>query len=556
MICICVCIAAVAIGELYLVRAAASDDVALTGTVSSKSEARMEGVLVSAKKEGSNVTITVVSDDNGRYRFPRNRLTAGKYAVTIRAIGYEMDAASVEIRAAATATLDLKLHEARDLASQLTSAEWLLSMPGTDEQKAALLDCTGCHTLERVVRSHHGPDEWPNVTKRMDHYASGSSPLRPQIRRGLGGPQEHDMAPQPLRQQSEFLSSINLSSAPTWKYSLKTLPRPKGSATHVIITEYDLPRHDAMPHDVVVDPEGFAWYTDFGFQYFGKVDPKTGTVIEYPVPEPKPGFPQGANDLEVDKQGNLWIGMMNQGAIAKFDRKTQKFQVWRLPPGLDSDLAQQAMVMPRSKEVDGKVWLNNIGIRGLHRLDLVSGKFETFEPYRDIPKDSPLAGRRHSVYGVSVDSHNNAYFHDFGDESIGEVDAKTGKMKLYPTPTPKSRPRRGNVDAEDRLWFAEYATSKFALFDTRTKQFQEWPMPSPWAGPYDVVRDRNAELWTGGMMDDRVVRLDPKTGRATAYLLPRSTNIRRVFVDNSNTPVAFWVGSNLGASVVKLEPLD
>ena len=56
--------------------------------------------------------------------------------------------------------------------------------------------------------------------------------------------------------------------------------------------------------------------------------------------------------------------------------------------------------------------------------------------------------------------------------------------------------------------------------------------------------------------DDRVSRLDPKTGQFIEYLLPRSTNIRRVFVDNSTTPVTFWVGSNHGASIIKLEPLD
>jgi len=27
-------------------------------------------------------------------------------------------------------------------------------------------------------------------------------------------------------------------------------------------------------------------------------------------------------------------------------------------------------------------------------------------------------------------------------------------------------------------------------------------------------------------------------------------------VDNSTTPVTFWVGNNHGASIVKLEPLD
>ena len=58
------------------------------------------------------------------------------------------------------------------------------------------------------------------------------------------------------------------------------------------------------------------------------------------------------------------------------------------------------------------------------------------------------------------------------------------------------------------------------------------------------------------MLNDRVVRLDTKSGQFTEYLLPRSTNIRRVFVDNSTTPVTFWVGSNHGGSIVKVEPLD
>ena len=56
--------------------------------------------------------------------------------------------------------------------------------------------------------------------------------------------------------------------------------------------------------------------------------------------------------------------------------------------------------------------------------------------------------------------------------------------------------------------------------------------------------------------NDRIVRLDTRTGTSVEYLLPRSTNIRRVHVDNSSTPVTFWVGSNHGASIVKLEPLD
>ena len=58
------------------------------------------------------------------------------------------------------------------------------------------------------------------------------------------------------------------------------------------------------------------------------------------------------------------------------------------------------------------------------------------------------------------------------------------------------------------------------------------------------------------MNADMVERLDSKTGEFVEYLLPRSTNMRRSFVDDRKTPVTFWVGSNHGASIVKVEPLD
>ena len=47
---------------------------ALTGQVSSQQEGAMEGVLVSAKKAGGTITITVVSDDKGRFSFPASKL--------------------------------------------------------------------------------------------------------------------------------------------------------------------------------------------------------------------------------------------------------------------------------------------------------------------------------------------------------------------------------------------------------------------------------------------------------------------------------------------------
>ena len=83
---------------------------ALTGVVSSAEEGPMEGVLVSAKKTGSTITVTVVSDPQGRYRFPVSKLDAGQYALRIRAAGYDLDGPkSVEVAPQKTTTADLKL---------------------------------------------------------------------------------------------------------------------------------------------------------------------------------------------------------------------------------------------------------------------------------------------------------------------------------------------------------------------------------------------------------------------------------------------------------------
>src|SRR5262245_51406418 len=94
---------------------------ALVGTVTSAEEGAMEGVLVSAKREGSNKTITVVSDEKGRYRFPAARLEPGKYAISIRAIGYDLAGAPApQVAAKGTATADLKLVKAKDPAAQMS----------------------------------------------------------------------------------------------------------------------------------------------------------------------------------------------------------------------------------------------------------------------------------------------------------------------------------------------------------------------------------------------------------------------------------------------------
>src|SRR5262249_32266673 len=56
----------------------------LGGQIAPTAEGAMEGVVVSAKKAGSTITISVVSDAQGSFSFPTAKLEPGQYTLRIR----------------------------------------------------------------------------------------------------------------------------------------------------------------------------------------------------------------------------------------------------------------------------------------------------------------------------------------------------------------------------------------------------------------------------------------------------------------------------------------
>src|ERR1700716_4522541 len=74
----------------------AQGQAALTGRVSSEAEGKMEGVVVTAKKPGSIVEVSVTTDEQGRYAFPENRLEPGNYTISIRAVVYDINSPTTE----------------------------------------------------------------------------------------------------------------------------------------------------------------------------------------------------------------------------------------------------------------------------------------------------------------------------------------------------------------------------------------------------------------------------------------------------------------------------
>jgi streptogramin lyase len=350
----------------------------------------------------------------------------------------------------------------------------------------------------------------------------------------------------PTPRRLRHFASINRSKGEQ-SYELKTVPRVSGDGTRVVITEYDLPDQMIQPHDVITDKDGIVWHSDFSGQILGRLDTKTLEHKSFKVPLQRDGWPTGALDLETDPQGNLWLGLMFQSGTAKFDVEDRAVPDVQHSAEHDQAGPADGLIGIQNWTVDNKIWIQDPARRGVYRINVTSGETELFEPFANGPG---------SPYTIQADKENNLWFLNFGGTHIGKIDAKSGQMALYPTPTRNSRPRRGRLDDQGRHWFAEFFGERVGMFDTKTEKFQEWEVPGRFFAPYDAAPAKDGNLWTGGMNADRILRLNLETGKIIEYPLPHQTNVRRVFVDNNTTPPTFWVGNNHGAALIKLEPQD
>jgi streptogramin lyase len=515
----------------------------------------MEGVLVSAKRVGGTITITVVSDSKGRYRFPKAKLPPGTYSLTVRAVGYQMPPHRATVTGAST--VNLTLQPAENLEEQLSSAEWLMSVHGDQEQKSGLYSCLACHSLRYVFESNYNPNGNRKLIGEMRNESPSSN-----IGFSSKLPYFQAARPNDLR-FARYLSWINLSEGRAhWNFDLKKLPRPSGKSTHVVITEYDLPRKETMPGFAVMGPDGMIWFSDFRTSTVGRLNPKTGKVKEFPLPLVKPGFEPGSLCLRLDHKGNVWIARSFQGAVARFDPKTETVSTWSEPKEYRNIHSRASYLAPTPQ---GNVWFSDTFNRTLNLLDPKTGVVKAWPAFPgwtwswDFDSGSGGHGKTpigHFPYSVASDSRGWGYFSDEAGGNIGQIDPD-GNVTLYPVPTQNAGPRLMHIDDQDRLWFGEDHSAKIGMFDTKTKEFKEYLDPLRTDDDYDAVPDREGFVWTGGIVSDLVTRLDPKTGDMTEFLLPQvDANLRALDIDNLTSPPSLLVGENHHAKIAIVTPLN
>ncbi|MGH9786251.1 MAG: carboxypeptidase regulatory-like domain-containing protein [Terriglobia bacterium] len=493
------------------------------GSIKDSSGAALNGVFVSAQRAGATFTTTVYSDDTGQFRFPP--LAAGSYTVTAHAGGFQpARRANVAVQDGATLPMDFALQvETRPevLLQQARASEWLASLPGTVEQKMSLgKNCGSCHhNLYHLQGVRFTKEDWVKVISAMERIDVIGEIREP--RPAYYMPWRHGTK----EQIAEYLAQVQGPDSPL--ANIRFFPRASGKATQAVITEYRVPRANAVPHDVQLDSQGNAWYNDFKTDHLGKINPATGEIKEYKLPS-KPGFHPGSSNMFVGDDDTIWVNQRIAGTLTRFDPKTEQVVGrWERVGGFD-----------RFDSKSGIAY----GTNG--QLDVKTGKVLRYQYKADT-----------DGYGTAVDSRGFAYRGGIADSDIKVLNPETGEVANILTPTPDSGPRRIQLDGDAYLWFGEWFGGKIGRLDIKAGTITEHSVSVPFAAFYEAGTDpKNHHGWAFDWRSDRLMRVDPATGAVTEYPMPtRDVESRRTAVDTSTNPPSVWIHGAGNGLIIRVQ---
>jgi len=213
----------------------------------------------------NGVRTTVYTNEAGQYEFPK--MQAGAYTLRIPTPRefkpYRVD--SVEINGA-TKLDDIVLERVSasdglpptpEIETQLSGAELLWNVPGTGEEKALFQkNCSACHSWQQVFRNRYDEHSWNLIVDRMTHYSGTSLVIRIKGTSSTGGgnnsvSRQDGTSDEEANTLTKWLARIRGPEAKDGP--LRVFPRPRGEATRVVITEYQLPQELLALHDVQGD---------------------------------------------------------------------------------------------------------------------------------------------------------------------------------------------------------------------------------------------------------------------------------------------------------------
>lgn len=291
-------------------------------------------------------------------------------------------------------------------------------------------------------------------------------------------------------------------------YLAKTFPVNERRAATLVpgereisFTEWVVPTLGQRSRDPVEAPDGSIWWAGQWGNLIGRLDPDTGEMQEYPLPES--AMP---HSVTPDQGGNIWYTGNKNGTVGKLNPETGEITEYKMPIKTAYD--------PHTAVFDknGILWFTLQQSNMVGRLDPISGDIKLVLMPR--PRSRP--------YGIKVAADGSIWVACNGANCLVKVDPKTMKRTEVTLPKRATTVRRLDIDAAGNIWYVNSSLGQLGRYSPSTGEIKEWPSPSgPKSHPYALVVADGA-IWynESGVRPDPLVRFDPETETFQSWPVP------------------------------------
>jgi cytochrome c5 len=288
----------------------------VTGTVKSPDGTPFRGAFVQAQNTTARVLVSVLTDNNGHYQI--ENLPAGKYQLQVKAPGYRANPRSdVSLAAEQNASYDFALAQGMVRWSDLSQYQGEVLFPEAKGKDLLVGKCFACHGFQsRMASARRDEDGWKDrVAYMVDsmHFFLGG------VAGGFNDQNSSDVA---SYLNSLFGQESVLPKSPAELPKYKELVRSYDyEAMKIVYVEYELPGPSRMPWSAFPDKDGNYWMPYYGnANKIGRLDPKTGEVQEYPVPNKGTAAIHSAVPAP---DGSVWLTEQGSNKLGHWDPATR-----------------------------------------------------------------------------------------------------------------------------------------------------------------------------------------------------------------------------------------
>jgi virginiamycin B lyase len=269
----------------------------------------------------------------------------------------------------------------------------------------------------------------------------------------------------------------------------------------IAFKEWVVPTLGQRSRDPVEAADGGIWWAGQWGNLVGRIDPATGAMNEYPLPE-------GAmpHSVLLDDAGNVWYTGNKNGTLGKLNPKSGEITEYAMPDPAAKD--------PHTAVFDeaGILWFTLQQSNMIGRLKPATGEIRLVT--------APTPGAK--PYGIKIDANGTPYVACNGSNCLLRVDPATMALTEIELPTPGTTVRRLDIAEDGMIWYVNSSQGRLGRYDPKSGEIEEWPSPSgPDSHPYALaVVDGIVWYNESGKRPDALVRFDPATETFQSWPIP------------------------------------